>query len=59
VLFRSIGYSGYFGNYSWGRLSNLTRENPSNFEAYNNGVSGISTSPVVRRLNKLKYSNYN
>jgi hypothetical protein len=54
-----IGYSRYFGNYSWGRLSNLTRENPSNFEAYNNGVSGISTSPVVRRLNKLKYSNYN
>ena len=54
-----IGYSRYFGNYSWGRLSDLTRENPSNFDAYNNGVSGISTSPVVRRLNKLKYSNYN
>jgi hypothetical protein len=54
-----IGYSRYFGNYSWGRLSDLTRENPSNFEIYNNGVTGISTSPVVRRLNKLKYSNYN
>ena len=54
-----IGYSSYFGNYSWGRLSNLIRENPNSFEIYNNGVSGISTSPVVRRLNKLKYSNYN
>lgn len=53
-----IGYSSYFGNYSWGRLSNLTRTEPNSFEIYNNGVAGISTSPTVRRFNKLKYSNY-
>ena len=53
-----IGYSSYFGNYSWGRISNLTRTNPNTFEIYNNGIVGILTSPTVRRFNKLKYSNY-
>ncbi len=53
-----IGYSSYFGNYSWGRLSNLTRTEPNTFGIYNNGIAGISTSPTVRRFNKLKYSNY-
>jgi hypothetical protein len=53
-----IGRSSYFGNYSWGRLSNLTRTEPNSFGIYNNGIAGISTSPTVRRFNKLKYSNY-
>jgi len=54
-----IGYSSFFGEYSWGRISAPSRPNPKNFTYYNNGLLGISTSPIVERFNPLKYSNYN
>ena len=54
-----IGYSNFFGEYSWGRISTPTRLNPKSFNAYNNGILGISTSPIVERYNPLKYLNYN
>jgi len=53
------GYSNFFGEYSWGRISTPTRINPREFEYYNNGLIGVSTSPIVERYNPLKYLNYN
>jgi hypothetical protein len=53
-----LGYSSFFGEYSWGRIHNLTRNNPNQFTSYNNGLVGVSTSPLVQRYNPLKYRNY-
>lgn len=53
-----IGFSGFYGEYSWGRISGLSRKNPQSFVTYNNGILGVSTSPVVQRYNPLKYQNY-
>lgn len=53
-----VGYSQFFGNYSWGLISNMTRKNPKSFSANKNGYSGISTSPVVIRTKSLKYIGY-
>jgi hypothetical protein len=52
------GYSGFFGNYSWGLISNLTRKTPQSFTANINGYSGIVTSPIVIRSKSLKYIGY-
>ena len=53
------GYSGYFGDYSWGKIILGDRVNASEFEAYTqNGIGGISTSAIVARKNPLKYINY-
>jgi len=54
-----IGYSEFFGEYSWGKIIANQRTNPKSFNWYNNGLSGISTSPVLNRSNPLKYLNYN
>ena len=60
--FNSIGTSfsnGYYGDFSWGKISIPIRKNPTDFYAYaENGISGIETSPVVRRKNPLKYFGY-
>ena len=53
-----LGYSSFFGEYSWGRIYNLNRTNPSEFIVNNNGLIGILTSPIVQRYNPLKYRNY-
>lgn len=53
------GYSNFFGEYSWGRISTPTRINARSFNAYNNGLLGVSTSPIVERYNPLRYLNYN
>jgi len=53
-----LGFSGFYGEYSWGRITNLIRTDPNSFSVYNNGISGLSTSPVVQRYNPLKYQNY-
>jgi len=54
-----LGYSSFYGEYSWGRIYNLTRPNPQTFNYYNNGIVGVSTSPKVQRFNSLRYLNYN
>lgn len=48
----------YFGNFSWGRITSSRRSNPKQFTHFNNGLLGISTSPIVRRLYPLKNLNY-
>jgi len=53
-----IGYSSFYGEYSWGRIHNLSRSNAKAFNYYNNGLVGVSTSPTVHRYNPLKYRNY-
>lgn len=54
-----LGYSNYYGDYSWGKISAPNRRNSKDFIAYNNGLSGVSTSPIVERYSPLKYLNYN
>lgn len=53
----AISISNYFGDYSWGKISNFTRKDPENFTS--NGISGINSSPSVIRFNALKYEDYN
>jgi hypothetical protein len=54
-----IGYTSFFGQFSWGRILLGTRITPKEFNAYTlNGSSGISTSAFVSRLVPLKYNNY-
>jgi len=49
----------FFGEYTWGKVSNLIRPNPEEYSIYkDNGLLGISTSPIVRRTNALKSINY-
>jgi hypothetical protein len=49
----------FFGEYSYGKLTNVTRPYPEEYLIYrNNGLLGISTSAIVRRTNSLKYRNY-
>ena len=53
-----LGYSSFYGEYSWGRLSSPTRKNPKEFDVYNNGIIGINTSAIVIRKNRLRYFGY-
>ena len=53
-----IGYSSFYGEYSWGLISNLVRSNPKSFNYYNKGTVGIDTSPIIQRYNPLRYQNY-
>ena len=61
------GYSGVgigtttisFGNFSWGKIVLLGRSKENTYNFYGNvGVSGISTSGVVKRTLPLKFENY-
>jgi hypothetical protein len=53
-----LGYSSFYGEYSWGRIHNFVRIDGKEFTPYNNGLVGVSTSPTVQRYNPLKYRNY-
>jgi hypothetical protein len=53
-----IGFSNFYGEYSWGTISTPIRKEPKEFISYANS-GGISTSPLVQRFNRLKYLNYN
>lgn len=48
----------YLGKFSWGRLIEIKRGTGKTFNFYNEGSSGISTSPDIIRINPLKYNNY-
>ncbi|MFZ9740285.1 MAG: hypothetical protein ACO3CQ_00115 [Candidatus Nanopelagicaceae bacterium] len=51
-------YGQYIGDFSWGRLSDLKRNELKQFNYYKNGISGLSTSATVIRENKLKALGY-
>jgi hypothetical protein len=55
-----IGYSDFYGQYSWGKLRNFTRSGIAKTftPILNNGLLGISTSPVVVRRTPLKSVGY-
>jgi len=50
-----VGISGFYGNFSWGRIHSFIRKNPKEFLIT---PSGITTSPVVQRTQPIKYENY-
>ncbi len=50
-----ISSSKFYGEYSWGRIYNVTKSGITSFTAY---APGITTSTIIQRLNPLKYSNY-
>ena len=54
-----IGYSSFFGDYSWGKINLVPRIAEISYNSYtNNGYSGISSGTIVKRTSSLKYSNY-
>lgn len=54
-----IGYSGYYGNYSWGKISLDERQKSNSYNAYTrNGYLGISTGTIISRYSPLRYLNY-
>ena len=52
-----LGFSDFYGEYSWGRILTPTRVDPQQFTTYAN-IAGISSSPTIQRYNKLKYIGY-
>jgi len=54
-----VGFSNFYGEYSWGRIETPIRKNAQSFTYYNNAPIGITTSPVVQRFNSLRSRNYN
>jgi hypothetical protein len=54
----TAGINSYFGNYSFGKLTGVTRD--SDPHAFNivtsDGITGLSTAPVIRRLKNIKRS---
>ena len=54
-----LGYSSYYGNFSWGKVLFGNRKNAQAYNAYtDDGVVGISTGGIVRRVHPLKANNY-
>jgi hypothetical protein len=53
--FVGISQTGYYGDYSWGRIYNISKSGISTFFAY---APGITTSTIIQRSNPLKYLNY-
>lgn len=49
----------FYADYSWSKIQTVGRRSPKTFESYNqNGVVGLTTSPIVRRINPLNYVDY-
>jgi len=54
-----LGYSDFYGEYSWGRVLLTDRNKLQSYEAFTtNGVVGIKTGPIIKRNKSLKYQNY-
>ena len=54
-----IGYSSFFGDYSWGKITLSSRNEEISYNSYtNSGYSGISSGTIVKRTSPLKYSKY-
>ena len=57
--YSGVSTSGYFGEYSWGKILLDSRSGINSYTAYtSNGVSGITTSMIVQRFESLKFKNY-
>jgi hypothetical protein len=54
-----IGYSNFYGEFSWGKVVLGFRSKDNSYNAYTlNGFAGISTGTILKRANSLKYLNY-
>ena len=54
-----ITSSNFFGEYSWGRVSLDNRSKVNTYDSYTlNGITGLTTSTVLKRTNPLMFSNY-
>lgn len=53
-----LGFTQIYGTYSWGRIVTKPRTSNTSFTVYNNGISGINSSPLIKRVNPLKNKNY-
>ena len=54
-----IGFSNFYGEFSWGRISLGSRLKDNSYNAYTSrGFVGVSTGTIIRRSNSLKYLNY-
>jgi hypothetical protein len=54
-----IGYSNFYGEFSWGKINLSSRSKENLYSAYtNNGFTGISTGSIASRKIPLKYLNY-
>ena len=54
----TTGINSYFGNYTFGKLTNVTRDSdPHAFSIVtDDGITGLSTAPVIRRIKNIKRS---
>ena len=53
-----IGYSSYYGDYTWGVINVPNTINSFSVDS-NYGVVGINNTPIIRRYNQLRIQNYN
>jgi len=54
-----IGYSNFYGEFSWGKINLSSRSKENLYSAYtNNGFTGISTGSIASRKIPLKYLKY-
>ena len=54
-----LGFSDFYGEYSWGKIELLQRSSPNEYSSYrSNGFTGLSTSAIVIRSNPLRYVGY-
>jgi len=54
-----LGFSNFYGEYSWGKVQLSERNRFYNYEARTRtGYSGIGTGPYIRRTNRLRYQDY-
>ena len=58
-VYSGVSTSGYFGEYSWGKILVGSRTGINSYTAYtSNGISGITTSMIVQRFEPLRFKNY-
>ena len=54
-----FGTTAFYGNYTWGKIDLPVRVGPIEFLAkHGTKQSGITTNPIIRRKNPLKYLGY-
>jgi hypothetical protein len=54
-----LGFSDFYGEYSWGKIELQQRSSSNEYSSYrNNGIIGLSTSAVVIRSKPLRYTDY-
>jgi len=57
--YTGVTTSGYFGEFSWGKIRLTSRTGINSYSAYTtNGVTGIKTSMMISRSKSLKFKNY-